>query len=309
MAPGIGAAGIMGIALETVAGTYTAPTKYVPFMSEGLNFTQATRWRRPIRNTPDVVGGVPGDAHVEGDMSIEALHDVVAILMHTARTSVVKTGAGPYKYVFSPTSGAIPAKTCSITMVKNGIVFGYTGMVISEFTFTIEEGALMFNPSFLGRDEAVQSAPTPTWPTSAPFGAGMYNVQIPTASQVFDTDTFEFTVNDNGEPQFRLKDTGRGAQFIKYGEREVGLSLARDFESRTDYDAFKALTAQAIKLSATNGANSIIIDMLSAIKDSYEVANNSQGDLVRAEIEYIGTLGASGVPYTVEVNTTENITP
>jgi hypothetical protein len=308
MAPGIGAAGIMGIALETVSGTYTAPTKYVPFMSEGLNFTQATRWRRPIRNTPGIVGAVPGDAHVEGDMSIEALHDCVAILMHTTRTSVAKTGAGPYKYIFTPTATAVPNRTLSVTMVKNGIVFGYTGMCVSQYVFTIEEGALMFNPTFVGRDEAVQSLPTPTWPTTVPFGSGQYNVQIPVSTQVFDTDTFEFTVNDNGEPAFRLKDTGRGAQFIKYGEREVGLSLARDFDTRVDYDAFKALTSQAIRLSAVNGANSIIIDMTTAIKNTYEVTNNAQGDLVRAEIEYMGTIDATGKEYTVEVNTTENIT-
>jgi hypothetical protein len=308
MAPGIGAAGIMGIALETVSGTYTAPTKYVPFVSEGLNFTQATNFRRPIRATPGVVGAVPGDAHVEGDLTIEALHDVVPIFLHAARCGVVKTGAGPYKYVFTPTAAAIPSRTMSITMVKNGVVFGYTGMSVSQFVFTITDGTLMFNPSFVGRDEATQSAPTPTWPTSVPFGAGQYNIQIPTASQVFDTDTFEFTVNDNGEPQFRLKDTGRGAQFIKYGEREVGLSLARDFDTRTDFDAFKALTSQAVKISAVQGASSIILDLYSAIKDTYEVTNNAQGDLVRASIEYVGVIDSTGKEYTVEVNTTENIT-
>lgn len=309
MAPGIGAAGIMGIALEATAGTYVAPTKFVPFMSEGLNFMQETNWRRPIANTPDVYGAVPGNAHVEGDISIEALHDVVPIFMHTARATVVKTGAGPYKYIFTPSAAAVPVKTMSITLVKNGVVFGYTGCVVSSYVITIENGTLMFNPSIIGRDEAAQSAPTPTWPTSVPYGAGQYAIEIPTATQVFDTDTFEFNVNDNGEPQFRLKDTGRGAQFIKYGEREVGLSLERDFESRTDYDAFKALTAQAIQLSAVNGANSIIIDLLAGIKDTYEVNNNSQGDLVRASIEYVGTRNGAGNTYTLEVNTTENITP
>jgi hypothetical protein len=33
MAYGIGAGGILGVALETVSGTYVAPAKYVPFTS------------------------------------------------------------------------------------------------------------------------------------------------------------------------------------------------------------------------------------------------------------------------------------
>src|ERR1043166_1253023 len=37
-------------------GTYTAPTKFVPFMSESLTSTQATIWRRPIRQSADVIG-------------------------------------------------------------------------------------------------------------------------------------------------------------------------------------------------------------------------------------------------------------
>src|SRR5882757_444073 len=37
-------------------GTYTAPTKFIPFMSETLTSVQATTWRRPIRQSADIIG-------------------------------------------------------------------------------------------------------------------------------------------------------------------------------------------------------------------------------------------------------------
>lgn len=311
MAPGIGAAGILGVALETVSGTYLAPTKFIPFESESLNYVSDNIMRRPIRQSADIVGIVPGNTHVEGDIGFEAITDAVAILLHGARHTVTKTLTGPYKYNFVPNANAIPTKTLSLTVVRNGVVFGFTGMVVSNFTFTTEDGVLKFNCGFQGRDESVQSLPTATWPSTVPFGAGMYTIEIPTATQVFDTDTFEFSVEQNAEPQFRLKSAGaRGAQFIKYGENETKLTVERDFDTRTDFDAYKALTSQSITIKAIQTAvvNEIDITVPVAIKDSYEVQMPGQGDLVRASIAYTGVLDGTGKSYSIDVWTAENIT-
>jgi Phage tail tube protein len=307
MAPGIGASGIMGIAHEVTPGTYVAPLKYVPFMSESLKYEQDTQWRRPIRASADVIGAVAGDSFVNGDIEMEALQDCVPYFLYCSRVGVVKSGAGPYIYTCTPTASAIPVRTMSITIVRNGIVFAYTGMVVSSFSFSINNGMLMYKPTLVGRDEAVQSAPTATWPTSVPFGAGSYNLQIPTATQVFDTDKFEFKVDDKATPNFRLKNTGTGAQFISYAEREATMSVERDFDVRTDYDAFKALTAQSVTMTATQGANSFALVMATAIKDTYEVNLGNQGDLVRAKVDYMATLGA-GNAYSIVATSTESIT-
>jgi hypothetical protein len=307
MAVGVGASGVLGVALETVSGTYLAPTKFVPFNSESLMYQQATNFRRAIRNSPDVNFAVPGNAHVEGDIEMDATDDILPYFMVASRMTVLRTGAGPnYTYTGTPNALATPAKTMSITIVRNGIVFGYTGVAVGSFTFGIDDGTLTYNISVVGNDEAVQSAPTPTWPTTTPFGMGQYIIEIPTASTVTDTDTFEFQVEDNAEPAFRLKSTGRGAQFIKFGEREVTLSVERDFESRADYDAYKAMTGQSITLTATKGTNNqVIIACPVAIKDTYEVSLDSQGDLVRASIQYQCMVGAATPTYTLTVKTQE----
>lgn len=309
MSVGLGGGGFLGIAIETTPGTYLAPTKFVPIQNETLQYMQETIWRRPIRQSVDIIGAVDGDVHVEGDIEMEAFEDVVAVMLYAARTTQQKTGTTNFTYVFKGSAAATPVKTLSITIVRNGIVYGYTGCVLSSFTFSIEDGLLMFKCAILGLDEAVQSVPTPTWTAQTPFGAGKYSVEIPTATPVTDTDNFEFEVDDNGEPQFRLKNTGRGAQFIAFGERSVTLSVERDFESRADYDAFKALTSQSITMTASKGVNNSIALLIPAsIKDEYEVGLEGEGDLVRAKVKYNGVIDGSGDAYTITVKCQEDIT-
>jgi hypothetical protein len=310
MALGIGGGAAMGLAFEVTPGTWVTPTKWFPFSSESLTYTQETQWRRPIRRAVGVIGAVAGNAHVEGDLEMEALEDVVPYFLSAARCQVVETGSTPnFIYTATPTANAIPAKTLSLTLERvTGQSFGYTGMVVSSFVFTVQDGMLMFNCSMMGRDEASQSIGVPVFPTTTPFGAGQYQIEIPTGSTVTDTDTFEFTVEDNAEPQFRLKSTSRGAEFIKYGERNCTLTVERDFLTRADYDAFKALTAQSVTLTATKGANnSIAINMPVAVKNTYEIPVPGQGELVRANIEYQGVSNASGVDYTIVIKTQEDL--
>jgi hypothetical protein len=290
-------------------GTYTAPTKFFPFMSESITMNEQTVFRRPIRSSADIIGAVAGNENPEGDMSLEALEDVVLYWLFASRTSIVKTGSNPnFTYTITPTAAAIPLVTLSLTVVRNGIVFGFTGVTLSSFTFTVEEGLLMFNTNIIARDEATQSTPVPTWTTTVPFGAGTYSVEIPTGSAVLDTDTFEWTVEDNAEAQFRLRSGTRGATFVKFGERNSTISLERDFESRTDFDAFKAVTSQSITISATKGANnSISLLTPVAIKDTYEVANSGQGDLVRAAIAYQNVIDGTGKSWQIVIKCQEDL--
>ena len=311
MAVGIGASGIMGVALETVPGTYLAPTKFFPFRSETLMYREDKVVRRPIRNSADVIGLVPGNTRVEGDVDVEALSDVVPYFHHCSRATVVKTGAvAPFTYAYTPSSAATPPnKTMSITIVRNGVVFGYSGVVVTSFRYTLDNAMLVSTFSMVGRDEAVQTLPVAVWPTTTPFSAGMYSIEIPTGVPVLDTDMFTFAVDDNGSPAYRLRSGGRGAAFIVYGERNATFQVERDFQDRTDYDAFKVSTAQSITLSVTkSAAESITLLMPVAVKQTYEVALGGQANLVRATIHYVGTPNAAGAGYTLTVVSAESIT-
>ena len=308
--PHIGASGMLGVALETTSGTYLAPQKFVPIESESLKYNGEPVDRRPIRNTPGLVGVLPGNANTEGDVTGEALSDVLPYFLHASRCTVVKTGTAPnFTYTYTPAAIAVPAKTLSISVKRGNEVFGYAGCIVGGLTLSIgDDGVLKFTANIFGLTESSQSALTPTWPTTQPFAAGQYSLQVPTATQIFDTDTYEFAFEDGPEAQYRIK-TSRDAQFVKFGESSASVKLERDFETRTQYDLFKAVTAQSVTLVASKSANeSIQVDVPVGYMSSYEVNLGGQGDLLRASLEYKAAIDGTGKHYQIVVKCAENIT-
>jgi hypothetical protein len=307
-APGAPSGALPTVNTAANPGVYVAPTKFLPFNNESLNMNQNTVWRRPIRQSVGVLGAVPGNINPEGDIEMELLEDVFIYFLYASRMTVTRTGSAPnYTYTCVPNALAIPPMTMSITIERvSGVVFGYTGMIVSSFKVNMQDGDLIYTVSMKGRDEITQAVPTPTWPITTPFGAGMYTMEIPTGTVVNDTDGFELSVDDNGTPEFRMKNTGRGADFIHYGERSCELTLMRDFLTRADYDAWRAYTGQAVHMLASRGINNSVDFVLNtAIKDTYEVALGAQGDLVRANIKYQCIANASGQEFTITVKTQE----
>lgn len=309
MPVGLNAAGVVGVAFESVIGTYVAPTKFIPVRSETLETNQELIQRRVIRNLAGLVGVVKGNMHVAGDLEIEVLDDTIIYFLAAMRTSAVKGGTMPdFTYTFTPGHSALPPKSLSITVVRNGEVFGFVGCIVGSCEFSLDNGMLIARLSIIGANEASQSLPSPSWPTTVPFGPGQYNVEIPSGNPVCDVDmSLSLSIDDSATPEFRLCGD-HGAEFSRFGERSITLSLARDFEDRTDFDAFKAATSQSITIEADHSATRYFhITLPVAYKNSYSVGLASQGDLTRASIEYIIASGA-GDEYTIEVGTAEDVT-
>jgi len=305
----LGAAGYIGVALETTPNTYQAPTKFFPIRSESLSWQQNTNWRRVIRGTADVIGAVPGNGHVEGDIDAELLSDVLPYFLQCARGELSASEAtGTFTYTFTPTHGALPPNTLSITIVRGEEAFGYVGCVVSSMTFGVDNDMATMNLSILGTNEESVAAPAaPTYGDDVPFGAGTWSLQVPTATQIFDADGFSFEINDNGEVQNRLK-SQLGAEFISFGERDLQLTLDRDFEDRTEYNNFKALTEREITVQLNESANNQVkFDLVAGIIDEYSVNLSGVGDLVRSNTTYMGTAGTTGDAYSIEVVTVEDL--
>lgn len=306
---GIGAGGVVGLAVETTSGTYEAPTKFFPIRSESVQWTQDTVWRRVIRDTADVIGAVEGHGHVEGSIDMEVLDDVLVYFLQAARGTLTKSGtAAPFTYDFTPSSDAEPGDTLSLYVERNGIVFGYAGCVVSQMTFSVDNGQFVVDIEIIGLDEANQSSVAHTFDDAGPFGAGMWAVELPQGTQITDTDDFTFTINDNGEAQNRLDGT-TGAAFVSYGEREVTLSLERDFTDRTEYDNFKSLTDRTVRVKADNpNAGFVDLQLNGSVVDSFDVSLSGQGDLIRSSIDYMGVDSAGTGSYAIQVESDEDIT-
>ena len=310
MPVGIGASGSVGIAFETLAApdTYVAPTKFIPIENETLKFDQNIIDRRPIQAVADAIDSKRGDGAVSGDIMFAAYHDVLPYFLYAGRTTVAKTGAGPWTYDCDGAHGATATYTLSITVVRNGVVFGYTGCVVSSFSFSMVDSVLMCTVSIVGQNEAVQSAPTESYySTGNEYSAGDYSVEFDDTA-VGGVDNMEITIEDNAEAQFRLIGD-QGSDLVVFGERTVSVSLDKDFENRTEYDLFKAATAQKVELIADDGTHSIAFEIAVAIIGTWEANLSGQGDLVRATINYDGKWGAArNSSYNITVVTDEDIT-
>lgn len=309
----IGACGSIGVARETVIGTYIAPTKFFPIQNETIKYVTSQLKRRGIRKSADVLGSVASSFQVEGDIEMEAFEEIVPYFLMAARTNTVKTGTTDKTYTVTGANCAglgTLGKTLSVTIVRSGTVQAYTGVQVSSFRFTETDGVMMFNCTVMGLNEATQSAPTETYPaTQTVFGPGTWDIEIPTATDVADVETFTFTVEDNLQSNQRLRNA-LGPAHLTYGERSVALELTRDFNNRTDFDAFKAGTAHSVSVKASKSAtNAIEILMPVGYKESYEMNLSGQGDLVTAAITYFGAYNsATPGAYEIKVKTQEDIT-
>src|SRR5215207_1676507 len=196
MALDIQAGGFVGLAFETAWGTFVPATKFFPVRSCDLNYTQDTSWRRPIRGVADNLGGITGYSSVQGTIEMELLDNILPFFLFAGRYTVIKTGTPNFTYTATPqhwgTNQSLPAgkKGLSITVVKAGLPMGFEGCIVTGLEFGVDGNVPTLTVHFIGEDEAAASLPTYVEDAgSVPYGAGNWNIQIPTASQVFDCDS------------------------------------------------------------------------------------------------------------------------
>lgn len=312
MPAGIGAAGYIGVGIEVTPGTYVAPTKFIPVRSESLRVVKEINYTRPIIKTAvEPVHAVAGPSHVEGDVEWEIIEDCLPYFFHAGRYTVVKSGSAPdLVYTYTPAATAQEAnETLSITVIRNEQVFGYVGCVMGGYTISVDNGMLVGTMNMMGRDEDTESTPGATvFPETVPFGADTYTIEIPAASPITDAGSFSFEVDDSAEAQFRLGSLA--AQYIGYGERDVSAEIERDFIDKTQYDLFKALTAQSIHLRAAKAAARYVDILVHAgVMDSYESYLEGQGDIITAALSFTGKYDfTETTSHVIEIGTSEDIT-
>lgn len=329
MPAGLGGGGSVGIALETVMGTYVPPTVFVPIMDEDFIYTESKYYSEQIRQTSIVSDVKSSYYHIEGPINMEADPRFLPYFLYCSRHSIAKTGAGPYEYTFVPSSaggastaasGAVP-RTMSVTVVRNEVVFGYTGCVIGSFEFTIEDGIMLCNMEALGLAEATQANPTETWVASDLLGADAHRIYLaasaaaPTFGAIdVNFNGFTFRANHNAEAQNRIH-AQRSASYISYGITEAEIESELDFIDRIDYDNMVANTTRAIKLESTNGGatyaaatSAVALQGNRVSYDAYDPNLEGMGDLIMADFtgRIIGIAG--GDAYTIKIKSPTNIT-
>lgn len=328
--------GAVWVGLETTYGTPVDPTAsgvgvWVPIISENLAYTEDKYYTPQIRNSAISSDVEQAPYHIAGDIVMEVDANYMPYFLYASRHTVTKTGAAsPFDYKAVPTNiGATypggTARGLSIAVVRNHIGFLYSGCVVGQWAFTIENGVLRVTLSMLGLAESATSVADPTadesWVDADLFGAGAHTVYVDAAGTTpafASSDTtfngYTFTANYNASAQNRLTPL-RSATYVAYGETEATYDTELDFTSRAEYDNMKNNVLRAIKLesikggadwpSATRGFR-IIANRTSYT--TYEVGLTAIGDLLMARVNGRSLGLAGGDPFSFECLSPADIT-
>lgn len=316
--------GAMWIGLEDTYGTPEDPTNggsgvWCPIISESLAYTEDKYFSPQIRNSAIVSDVEQSYYHIAGDIVIEVDPNYMPYFMIASRHETQLAG-GVYSSTPTNIGAAYPggtAKGLSIVPVRNKVGFLYSGCVVNQYAFTVDNGVLRCTLSMLGLAEQPTSNNTFTysWVDPELFGASAHEVRVDAAGTTpgFSTEDrtfngFTFTANYNGAAQNRLV-RDRAATFISFGEIEATYDTELDFTSRDEYDNMVDNTLRAIQFESIRGANATdwasadsgfrIIARRSAY-NTYEVGLSGIGDLLMGRVtgRILGIAGAA--PYTFE---------
>lgn len=333
----IGAHGAVWVGIETAYGTPSDPSAagvgvWVPVLSEALAYTEPDRYySEQIRQQTMHSDVKQSYYHVEGDIVMEVDAHYLPYFLYASRHTVTKTGAGPYTYTAIPggqgtTYPGGTAKGVSIATLRDNVGFLYSGNVVNQYAFTIENGVLRVTMSMLGLAEQVPAgALSPSWVAPSLFGADAHAVYVDAAGTApafgagFDStfNGYTVTINHNAEPQNRIT-RARSASYVKYGITEVSYDTELDFTDRTEYDNFVNLTKRAIRFESiipggvggtwAGATEGFRITLYNTVYNTYEVGLSGMADIVMARVNGRGIAITGGSGYKIECISTVNIT-
>jgi hypothetical protein len=326
---GLSGAGWMGIALETVKGTFVPATVFVPIISESFKYTEARYLSPQIRQQVVFSDVKQGYYHIEGDIECEVDAATLPYFLFCSRHTPT-SAAGIYTFVPSSAGSTSTAasgmvqRTMSVTIVRNGQGFGYAGCAFSTIGFSIEEGILRFKGTLMGESDAGDisgTLPTPTWAASNLFGADASAVYVDTSgtAPTFATpstgfDGFTFEANHNASAENRIV-RARSASYIAFHQTEVTLNTTLDFADKTEYNLFVAGTQKAFRLESINGGanwaastSGVRVDINRGVYETYDLGLSGLGDIIKAGVTAQGIGITGGSPYKIWVKSSATIT-
>ena len=333
MPAGLGAGGYCFIALEATKGTYLDPTTvggvFVPILEESLAYTEDKYISSMIRQAVIAGDAKPSYYHTEGDITLEVDPAFLPYFLHCSRHNITKSGAGPYTYKYTPsTAGSTSTaasgnvqRTASITILRNGVGFGYAGCTMGGYEFTLEDGVLRVTFNVLGESEATPGAlGTPAWVAPNLYGADNTALFIDAAgaAPAFATPDLNhngitWRANHNAEAQNRITTT-RSAQYVSFGETEHSYETELDFITKTEYDNFKATTFRSLQMRSLHGGatlaaatDGVQLTTYRSFYETYEVGLSGMADLIMAGVTGRGVVQTGGDAYSIEVKSTANI--
>ena len=246
----LGALGYVGYGVESVDGTFVAPTKYLPVSSFSVEDTNDFLTPDQIRHSRDRYIAMAAPYNVSGTMEMELIPTETAHLLKSAWAASISSGnysGGGYEHTFTPASTE-PTFTFE-SSAADILVMRYAGMRVNTLEIKAAFGEIVTASFGLeGSNRAKQgSASSPTYTNIRPFHFTGADVHVAGGTLLTHVKDFTFGSNNNFERIGTLRRT-RAWKRMAFGMREITLALTLDFTDTSEYDRFLAETVFDVDL-------------------------------------------------------------
>lgn len=258
-----GLAAQLGVKAESTWGTFVAPTRFYPLISESL-----TEEIDRIESEGIVTGlrvlnsaqWAAGNVDVGGDIQTELYQQGMGALLKACFGAVSTTGAGPYTHTFTP--GDLTDDHLSVQVGKPdgaGTVqpFSFSGMKVTDWELSMEAGGLVtLSTSLVGKQLATsESLATASFGTGAATPFTFKHASATIAGGAANVKKLTISGSNGLDSDRRFIGSEYRAEPLEAELREYSGTVDLEFESLTQMNRFRNATEVALVSTISAGAS------------------------------------------------------
>lgn len=267
-----GMAGQLAIKAESTYGTFVAPDRFYPIISESL--TEEIDRMEAEGNVAGQrvltsVQWAPGNVSIAGDIQTELYQQGTGALLKACFGTVVTAGAGPYTHTFSP--GDLDDDSLSLQVGVPDVAgtvqpFSFAGVKVTDWELQVEAGGLVM----LSTSVVAQSLVTSESLVTASYGTGtatpftFKHASATIAGSAANVKSLTLSGSNGLDTDRRFIGSALMAQPLEAELREYSGTVELEFESLTHLNRFRSGTEAAMVLTITAGASASLVVTMNA---------------------------------------------
>lgn len=258
-----GLAAQLGVKAETTWGTFVAPTRFYPLISESLTEeidrleSEGIITGLRVLNTAQWAAG---NVDVGGDIQTELYQQGMGALLKACFGAVSTSGAGPYTHTFTP--GDLTDDHLSVQVGKPdgaGTVqpFSFSGMKVTDWELSMEAGGLVtLSTSLVGKQLATsESLATASFGTGAATPFTFKHASATIAGGAANVKKLTISGSNGLDSDRRFIGSEYRAEPLEAELREYSGTVDLEFESLTQMNRFRNATEVALVATISAGAS------------------------------------------------------
>lgn len=258
-----GLAAQLGVKAETTWGTFVAPTRFYPLISESLTEeidrleSEGIVTGLRVLNTAQWAAG---NVDVGGDIETELYQQGMGALLKACFGAVSTSGAGPYTHTFTP--GDLTDDHLSVQVGKPDVAgtvqpFSFVGMKVTDWELAMEAGGLVtLSTSLVGKSLATsESLATASFGTGAATPFTFKHASATIAGGAANVKKLTIKGSNGLDTDRRFIGSEYLAEPLEAELREYSGTVDLEFENLTQYNRFRNANEVALVSTISAGAS------------------------------------------------------